>query len=496
MPGQTTKTTTGQGSWSLEVIRGREIGRVYRLVPGAIILGNGPKESGAIDLAAMEAGSPRRMAARQAEVIVSRDPAEKPTVRDLESPGGTFVNRQRLLAGQVRRLDAGDVLQLGAVQLRVVAPANGASTPSPSVTVETAPATKVAPAVRPGPLPAPFRLASGATCRTWDDFLTLSAQSWSALRDELSSGRLGAFLASQGLAALKPDLARDGSADERLDTWLSGLPTTRAATPQVDVHPEVVRIRAVPGGGVTRAKVVITNTGYRLLRSTLRVENPGVDWLVVPPGSAGPWVTPDQTEIAFEVRIPETVAQPLSAALIIDGNGGVRRVEVRIEPAPRGEAIPEGTSSSVGETVGTGNAPLASVSPPQRVLGGAILGACGWLIVLVGDRVGQALVASAGEHPAVGGPATLALIVGGVLGALGAGSRGAASDRLPGGIAGGIAAALLAAIHVAFLRALGPSGSGWILSAFASIGLGGLIGGLSVPFVPFEAKSIPPMRSS
>ena len=38
---------------------------------------------------------------------------------DLESPGGTFVNQQRLLSGQPRKLSPGDVIQLGGVQLKV-----------------------------------------------------------------------------------------------------------------------------------------------------------------------------------------------------------------------------------------------------------------------------------------------------------------------------------------------------------------------------------------
>ncbi len=56
------------------------------------------------------------MAARHAAITSA---GQDLTIRDLESPGGTFVNRQRLLSGQSRRLQAGDVIQLGAVQLEV-----------------------------------------------------------------------------------------------------------------------------------------------------------------------------------------------------------------------------------------------------------------------------------------------------------------------------------------------------------------------------------------
>ena len=57
------------------------------------------------------------MAARQAQLDLS---AQGLTIRDLESPGGTFVNRQRLLPGQSRTLQPGDLIQLGGVQLKVV----------------------------------------------------------------------------------------------------------------------------------------------------------------------------------------------------------------------------------------------------------------------------------------------------------------------------------------------------------------------------------------
>ena len=52
-----------------------------------------------IDLGPQEGVSPRRMAARQA-ILESNGQAI--TLRDLDSPGGTFVNRQRLLPGQSR----------------------------------------------------------------------------------------------------------------------------------------------------------------------------------------------------------------------------------------------------------------------------------------------------------------------------------------------------------------------------------------------------------
>ena len=93
-----------QGGWALEVVRGKDEGRVFALGAGEVVLGNAPGDRAAIDLAAQEApASPRRMAARHASLECS--PAGL-SVRDLESPGGTFVNRQRILPGQAKAAPA------------------------------------------------------------------------------------------------------------------------------------------------------------------------------------------------------------------------------------------------------------------------------------------------------------------------------------------------------------------------------------------------------
>src|SRR5262249_39511143 len=112
----TSKSSTLQGPWSLELTRGRELGRVFGLAPGDTVLGNALNGEPGLDLMNQEEDSPRRMSARHAALTST---SQELTIRDLESPGGTFVNRQRLLSGQSRRLQPGDVIQLGSVQLRV-----------------------------------------------------------------------------------------------------------------------------------------------------------------------------------------------------------------------------------------------------------------------------------------------------------------------------------------------------------------------------------------
>ncbi|MBX6316686.1 MAG: FHA domain-containing protein, partial [Isosphaeraceae bacterium] len=163
----------GGSHWALEVVRGRDTGRLYTLNGGEIVLGNALGGVPGIDLADQEGTSPRRMAPCQARLECSQAGV---TLRDLDSPGGTFVNRQRLRPGQARVLQAGDVIQLGGVQLRLIHHSGASpSSPTPPPPPRPQPATTAAPAGRP---PLAFTLKTGPTCRSWDDFLIVSAQRW------------------------------------------------------------------------------------------------------------------------------------------------------------------------------------------------------------------------------------------------------------------------------------------------------------------------------
>ena len=89
---------------------------MYTLGPGETVVGNALDGQPGVDLKDQEGDSPRRMAGRHAALVST---GGELVIRDLESPGGTFVNRQRLLAGQARRLEPGDLIQLASVQLAV-----------------------------------------------------------------------------------------------------------------------------------------------------------------------------------------------------------------------------------------------------------------------------------------------------------------------------------------------------------------------------------------
>ena len=109
-------TTSGREAGYLEVVRGRNVGRRYQVGTGETPIGNALAGAQGFDLADQESNSPRRMAGRHACLTAAGDAL---SIRDLESPGGTFVNRQRLLAGQVQPLQPGDLIQVGGVQLEV-----------------------------------------------------------------------------------------------------------------------------------------------------------------------------------------------------------------------------------------------------------------------------------------------------------------------------------------------------------------------------------------
>ncbi len=174
-------TTSGRERWILEVVRGRNIGRRYQVGTGETPIGNALAGAAGFDLADQESNSPRRMAGRHACLTAA---GEALSIRDLESPGGTFVNRQRLLAGQVRPLQPGDLIQLGAVQLEVKragqleAQTSRPSQPQTSRPSQPQPLSQPQVQPRPAALTIPFTIRGGSTCKTWDDFLTLAAQRW------------------------------------------------------------------------------------------------------------------------------------------------------------------------------------------------------------------------------------------------------------------------------------------------------------------------------
>jgi hypothetical protein len=487
--------------WSLEIVRGRDTGKRFALKSGVTVLGNALGGDAGIDLSEQEGTAPRKMAARQAAVEMANGAV---ILRDLDSPGGTFVNRQRVLAGQARPLLPGDLIQLGGVQLKLVE--NVVTAPAPAVVAPPqppAPPKAAAPSkTRETAQPARpassfvFNLKGGASCRSWDDFLTVSAQRWSDLRDELVSGRLAGFLASVGHSDLAPDPNTPGSTDERLDAWLARLPVSRPAKPELEVHPKLLTVRATSLGGMTSAKIRVTNVGYRLLRSTVRVEPPNVPWLSLTKEFQGrPLLTVEGTDVVLEVRFPETLPRALSATLVVDSNGGTARVGVTLEPAAKAIDMIEPTGVLDRGRSWSPRESLAGVSPRARLVGGVVLGVVMRSLVAIAAGVAASLgIGTEGGNPSLAGPAIAFAAIGAVLGGVFAVRRKEVRDTVPAAFAGACGGVLAAAVVVAVCQ--GVESTLAFLQAspvLLKIPLWGAIGAgmayLSLLFVPPVSKA-------
>ena len=253
--------------------------------------------------------------------------------------------------GQAKPLRAGDVIQLGGVQLQVVeakgvATSPGPAAPKPSTKAETF----------------SYTIPGGPTCRNWDDLMTASAQRWEALRGELVSGRLASFLVSVGRADLAPSPQAAGSPDERLDAWLGSLPVAREARPELDVHPGKLLIRVAPGGGSVRRTIRVANVGLRRPARPAR-SSPTLAEDVRPNSAAMAVITVEETELALDVAIPETLPSPLKAEILVDGNGGLKRVAVTLEAKTTTADFPESTADPDRPTGGVTLSELIAWAP-------------------------------------------------------------------------------------------------------------------------------------
>ena len=464
-------------SWSLEVVRGKDAGKRYALVGKSVVLGNAVGAGQGIDLADQEGNAPRKMAARQASIESAGGAF---VLRDLESPGGTFVNRQRVLAGQARPLQVGDVIQLGGVQLKVV---NGEAASKPRPTTV--------------PVTTPFSITvKGTTCRSWDDVLAVSAQRWADLRDELTSGRLGGALAAIGRGEFAPDAMESGSPDERLDAWLGRLPTTKPAAPELDVHPKRLVLKAIPGGGVLFPKVRVDNTGYRLLRFTVRVEPAGTSWLKPAAEFAkGTKSTAEGMEITLEATIPETTSKGMSASLVVESNGGSQSIPIALEPASaRGSEVPETRSAAApAASIGLGEW-LGGLSTAKRLVGGAVAGSCVRLLMALATGLAATFgIGVSGGSPSLAASGLAMAAAGAFVGGSYAIKKKAWNDLFYAAIAGALGGLIAAAVAVAATRSVESTGAILVNAhAAAKVLLWGLIGvgiaAASTILVPPRAK--------
>lgn len=101
----------------LLVIRGEQPDVVYPILAGRNLIGRSADQPVDIDLDGQE--PVERIWTSRHHAVVTFDRGSL-MLEDLNSLNGTFINRQRIYPGQVRPLKAGDVVQIGTVQLRVL----------------------------------------------------------------------------------------------------------------------------------------------------------------------------------------------------------------------------------------------------------------------------------------------------------------------------------------------------------------------------------------
>jgi FHA domain len=481
-------TTSGRERWILEVVRGRNVGRRYQVGTGETPIGNALAGAQGFDLADQESNSPRRMAGRHACLTAAGDAL---SIRDLESPGGTFVNRQRLLAGQARPLQPGDLIQLGGVQLEVKREGQlEAQTPRPAQP-QPLPLPQVQP--RPAALSIPFTIPGGSTCKTWDDFLILAAQRWALVRDELTSGRLAEHLRRIGRTDLVPRPEPTQTADEQLDAWLARLPASRSSDPELDVHPQTLVIRAATAGGLIRKSLRITNVGYRLLRSTVRVEPAAsMSIRVAAEFSACPFLTIDHTDIPVEIELPENARSTTLGTVVVESNGGIRWIEIRLERPALNTATAEGVNGSGPVDLVIDTRPLGELIAAQPVARRLILVPLALvvfrLLVLVAGLIPLGPSGASSFEPRLGSITLLLAAAGALIGIV----RGSETrDRAACGFTGAMIGLLAAALGFALIRSVASLLGGWASSPFAALLLWALLG-VAIALVSWLA--LPPSR--
>ena len=256
----------------------------------------------------------------------------------------------------------------------------------------------------------------------------------------------------------------------------------------MDIQPRSLIFRVVPGVGVSRQNVRVANTGNRLLHSTVRIEPEGTSWArLLPEFTRGPFVTVDSTELPVEVHFPKVSDRTLTAALVIESNGGLRQVELRLErpPLPVGMPIPEPEPiANISGGVGLGEM-VARQPLWLRLAAWAVLGLILRLLVLLGGLV------LPGESPSLRGAALIFGLIGGCAATIFALSKRAWTDLPTAAFAGGIAGVLVAAVAVSGCRSLETS---WItrLSASPYAGLvlwavlGAALAAVSALLVPYR----------
>jgi len=185
--------------------------------------------------------------------------------------------------------------------------------------------------------------------------------------------------------------------------------------------------------------------------------------------------------LAVEIAVPETLAGPMTAELVIEGNGGTKRVAVVLEPKPAAASDPAGLTPAPVDIAAADSRLLALIarqSTAARVATWGLVALAARLLVgAASGSIGEdAMTPSGPDAPKLGGVALALAAVGALLGGRLAWRRGGAREAPPGGFAGGFVGVIAAAAAVAACRSIEPALGPWSSSLVAVCGLWTAIG--------------------
>ena len=235
--------------------------------------------------------------------------------------------------------------------------------------------------------------------------------------------------------------------------------------------------------GLRSQSLRVTNVGYRLLRCTARVEPPGTRWVRLRPEHDGrPFQTIEQTELPIELELPETIDRPLAASIVIESNGGTRRIEVRIERPDEQVVIPEAGRRGFLRRFRSGENDLSRLSPGCTRGSGSPSPAAARspcdssLLVVNAVPIGHA--AASLVEPRLSSFAIVLVACGVFGGAALASRRGERRDLPAAGFAGGALGLLAAALWFAVVQSVERVLGSWSTSIWAVALLWGAFGAL------------------
>ncbi len=208
---------------------------------------------------------------------------------------------------------------------------------------------------------------------------------------------------------------------------------------------------------MARLSLRITNVGFRLLRSTVRIEPADARWVrLLACGDGRPFQTIDQTEIPVEIELPETIDRLLRALIVVESNGGTRRVEVRVDrPADPLLEVEAGSGLAATEIPILAKElarRLAGISPLARAVACSAAAAGLRLLFAVVNAVPLIGSGSGPAQSRIASVAVVAVAAGVMCGLSLARRRGESRDLFTAGLAGGLLGLLGSAIWFSIMQ--------------------------------------------